>query len=296
MNTCFMKYKKVTRGILFILFGSIMMGSQCLSQGTEVDIIGKRPAYLGWNIGPVLNHYTINVNPGITTPVISSEMTLFSSIEAGYLFTRHFGASLGFGISSVATNLTMESLKDQFDARDSELEIYERRIQGSDIREKQKISFLNIPLQLNLQGSLSRSVGFYIQSGVNISFPVKKSYNSTGTFTYSGYYHEYNVLIKDIIYEGFQSSVKNDVTGILHLKTVIPEFISSAGLQFFLQKRLQFSTGIIYSKLLGNPSDYDPGNTFRISTYPGQMQSMMEGAEIVSTGSVGMKIAFRYYL
>lgn len=295
MKSGYKKNRDLNMVITFVLL-TLITSLHCYSQGTEIDIAGRRPAWLEWSAGPVLNRYTVNVNPAVATPVTSNDMAIFSVLEAGYLFTKHFGLSTGLGLSSVAASLTLSSFNDKFNTKDSERESYERRIEGKDIIEMQKIAFLDIPLQLNLQGSLSNSIGFYIKSGVSISMPFKKSYNSTGTFTYTGYYPEYNVLIKDVAYEGFQSSVKNDVNGTLQLKSVNALFITSAGFQFLHQRRLQFSVGINYSRLVANPSDYDAVNTFHLSEFPGQMQSIMSGADDVTYGSIGLNIAFRYYL
>lgn len=295
MKTGYHKNRKSSRVILYVLL-PLMTCLHCFSQGTEIDITGKRPAWLELSAGPVLNRYTIIVNRDDASLLSNNDITVFYALEAGYLFTNHFGLSTGVGLSSVSASLSLSSFNDKFDAIDSERESYERRIEGNDIIEKQKLAFLNIPLQLHLQGSISRSVGFYIKSGVSISMPVKKSYNSSGIFTYTGYYPEYNVLIKDVAYEGFQSSVKNDVHGTLQLKPVNAQFITSAGLQFLLQRRFRFSVGINYSRFFANPSDYDTVNTFHLSDFPGQMQSIMSGADDVSYGSIGLNIAFRYFL
>lgn len=295
MNTGIKKYKNLTRGAM-LAFLSWTICFNCFSQGTEIDIAGKRPAWLELSVGPALNQYILHISPPDQAALTRKHSTLFYGLDAGYYFTNHFGASLGLGVTTAAPCMTMTSFTDQYDAKDSEMESYERRIIGNGISEEQKISFLNIPLQLNLKGSLGRSVGFYIQSGFSISLLLKKSYNSTGTFTYTGFYPEYNVLIKDVAYEGFQSNVKNDVTGTLELKSVNPQFIASSGLQFLLQRKLQFSIGINYNKMLVNPSDYDSVNTFHLSDYPDKMQSMTEGADDISFRSFGLKLAFRYYL
>jgi len=93
-----------------------------------------------------------------------------------------------------------------------------------------------------------------------------------------------------------KSNVKNNVSGKLKIKSVIPEFVSSAGFQFFLHEKFQISLGMFYNRLLTDISGYSSPDAFRLSTQPGHVKSMMEGSNKVSASSMGIKVSFRYLL
>ena len=141
------------------------------------------------------------------------------SVDAGYFFSKYFGISTGIGLSPYVTQLSLDPYSNSLDTVDIENESYERRISGNNIEETQKIYFLEIPVILNFQCPFSKAIGFYLQGGINLAIHVGNNYSSSGTFSYSGYYPAYNVVLKDIPYEGFKSNVKNDVSGELKVKT-----------------------------------------------------------------------------
>ncbi len=218
------------------------------------------------------------------------------SVDAGYFFSKYFGISTGIGFSPYITQLSLDPYSNSLDTVDIENESYERRISGNNIDETQKIYFLEIPVILNFQCPFSKAIGFYLQGGINLAIHVGNSYSSSGTFSYSGYYPAYNVLLKDIPYEGFKSNVKNDVSGELKVKTLNPELIASGGFYFRNQKHFQISAGFFYKSLFSDISDYTPVESFQLSTHEGQLRSFMEGSEKTTASSMGIMISLRYYI
>jgi hypothetical protein len=196
-----------------------------------------------------------------------------------------------------STGLSLATYTNAYDTTDSEGEKYNRRIDGQNIAETQKISFVNIPLALNLQIPFSNSFGLYIQSGINFSIPMQKSFNNTGTFSYSGYYPAYNVTIENISYEGFLSNYKNSVDGNITLKSMYEELFASAGFQLTIHNSVQISLGGFYNKILSDMSDNSSTfNSFHLSSGPGKMESLIQGTSKPALSSMGLKITIRFYL
>lgn len=253
-----------------------------------------------WFIGvsgvPTQTNISNNGTSVISEVVSTKKNSYCLSVDAGYFFSKYFGLSTGLGLSPYFTRLSLDSYSNSLDTIDSENESYERRISGKYIKENQKIYFLEIPVMINFQCPFSKAIGFYVQSGINLAIPVSKNYSSSGTYTYSGYYPAYNVLLKDIPYEGFKSNVKNDINGELKVKTINPELVASGGFYFCNGKQFQISVGFVYKKMLSDISDYSPVESFQLSTHENQARSFMEGSEKTTAGSMGIIISLRYYI
>ncbi len=184
-----------TRFILSATLFSLLFPSISYPQGTDIAAGRKKGLFFGLTIGP---SQTSIINNGILTvaELKSNKKNSFcAAIDLGYLFSDYFGFTTGIGYSSYITEQALDTYATSFDTTDMENETYERLISGNDIKEIQKVSFLYIPLQMNLVIPVGKTFGFFVQAGVNLSFPLSKTYSSTGTFTYSGYYPAYNVTL-----------------------------------------------------------------------------------------------------
>jgi len=254
-------------------------------------------------------HWFIGISGGAAQTSISNDgMSVISgmdmakknsyclSVDAGYFFSKYFGFSTGIGLSPYFTKLSLDSYSNSLDTVDSENENYERRISGNNIEETQKIYFIEIPVMLNFQYPFSKAIGFYAQGGINLAIPVSNNYSSSGTYSYSGYYPAYNVLLEDIPYEGFKSNVKNDISGELKVKTFNPGLVASGGFYFCTEKQYQISVGFFYKSILSDISDYPPVTSFQLSTHENQARSFMEGSEKATASSIGIIISLRYYI
>ncbi len=284
------------RPLLFIVIMILCFQHDIFSQGTDIRFSNQKHFYLGFSFSPAQTSILDNGSSSIAQVKSEKKNSFFGSFEIGYSFSRVIGISTGIGYSSYVTDLSLASYTNAYDTTDSENEQYNRRISGKDIIETQKISFLYIPLSLNLQIPFSESFGLYLQAGINFSKPMQKNYNSTGTFSYSGYYPEYNVLIEKVSYEGFLSENKNSVSGELITKSLYQELFSSAGFQFTIHNSVQISLGVFYNKLLSDLSDNPSTATFQLSSIPNQMKSMMLGSTKATAQSMGLKIVLRFYL
>jgi hypothetical protein len=268
------------------------------SQGTDISVGKLQHFYIGFSLSPAQSSI---INAGSTTiSKITSETenTIAGALEAGYSFSKYFSVSSGLGFSSYISDLALDTFKTSYETTDHDTpaENYVRYIIGSNITEVQKISYLKIPLILNFQLPVNSNFGFYLQTGVSFSLPVKKTYSSKGTFTYKGYYQAYNVYITGVPWERLEKDTLNADQGELKIKSFSTEFISSAGVQMSFQNKMQISLGFFYSRLLSDISAYKSSESFILSSIPTEMKSMMEGSTKVTASSFGLRIGFRYYL
>jgi hypothetical protein len=265
------------------------------SQGIDINS-GKQGRFvIGINLSPVKTTIT-NVGISEISKNLTSEKNSYSgSVEAGYMFSRFFGVSTGVGYSSYTSDISLGSYDDNYDTLDADNDTYKRYIMGKSISETQNISYLSIPLALIIQLPFGDKVGFQIQSGVNLLFAMNSTYKSSGTFDYEGYYPKYNVRVSDIPFEGFEKGYLNDEEGVLRIAPFNTDFFASGGMYVNIQKKLQLSLGAIYRKVLSDIADYDQVSSFRLSSMPDNLNSMMAGSEKVTAQSFGINFGIRYF-
>lgn len=282
--------------ILLTAFLIICYQHEIFSQETDIST-GKKPGkFVGLCLGPSQSHI-INEGTLSVSELLSNKKTSFSgSIEVGYFFSNYFGLSSGIGLISYKTHLTLDTYQNQFNTIDSENESYERRVSGSDIKEIQEISFLGVPICINIRLPLIKTIGFFLQTGVNMGIPLNKNYKSSGTFTYKGYYPADNVLLENIPTYGFPSNINNESDGKLELKPIGFNAIVSGGFDFFITKKIQIALAACYNKSLSNISESTSPDKFQLSSDADQINSFMGGSSKVSAKSVGLRLSFRYYL
>jgi hypothetical protein len=284
------------RKILLTVFVIICSQHDIFSQGTDISTEINPRMFVGISLGPSQSHI-INVGTLSVSELFSSEKnSFFGSVEAGYFFSKYIGLSYGIGLISYKTQLNLDTFQNKFNITDSENESYELRVSGSGIKEVQNIDLLSFPFCINLRLPFNETIGFFLQTGVNMAVPISKNYKSSGTFTYKGYYPAYNVLLENLPAYGFPSNKSIDTDGELELKPLGFYATASAGFDFFIQKKIQIAVAACYDKSLSNISEYSSPDKFQLSSDPEQINSLMGGSSIATAQSMGLKIIFRYYL
>jgi opacity protein-like surface antigen len=241
---------------------------------------------------------TISNSNSTSITGLSSEgkSTVSFTGEAGLMFSDYFGISSGIGFSSLKSEILLATYNrapyDTFDATES----YKRSINGTNIKEIQQISFLKIPLLVNIKIPLGKNVEIYFNPGVNFSLPVSKKYSGSGTFTYDGFYSAYNVHITGVPYEGLEKDYSTSDEGGLLIKSFNAGLTASAGVHYSIQENVQIGIGFAYEKLLSDISDYADSKDFTLSSKPNQMRSIMEGSSGATASSFGLRISFRILL
>jgi hypothetical protein len=293
----FMKLKiQHTKSILILILLVLVTKDLAFSQASDKNPAPRPKFFIGIGAGPSINQIIYEGIPSLSG-LISPEMNSYSGVfEIGYYFSRSFGLSTGLEYSSYNTELSLSSYENKFNTTDSENEPYERRVTGKGIKELQNISFLKMPVCLNLQFLIGRRFGIYIHGGVNIVIPSVKDYSSTGTFSYTGYYPAYNVTFQNLPAYGFPSNAAVSSKGQLELKSSNYEGLAGAGVQCFVSKKIQIVIGASYSRSLSTIAEYKSPENFLLSSDNNLINSMMGGSTNITTQSVGVSLALRYYL
>lgn len=284
-----------SRQVLLAAFILICFQFEIYSQEADSLRINKPGLYVGLSFGPSQTQIT---NEGLFSgaELQSDKQSSFTgSAEVGYYFSKYIGLSSGIGYSSYKTDLKLNAYQSNFSTTDSENESYERRVTGSDIKETQDISFVSVPVCLNIRLPFSKTFGFFLQTGVDLAMPINKKYTSSGTFTYKGYYQAYNVLLENLPAYRFPSNHSSAANGELEIKSLNVNAIASAGFDFFVQRNIQIAVAASYCKSLSNISGYASPTTFQLSSDVDQINSLMGGSNKVSLESMGVKISLRYY-
>jgi len=269
--------------------------SEIFSQGLNKTRFNKPGWFIGVS-GGVNQTDIINEGAFSIAGLQNSKMNSLSfSGEIGYFFTSHFGLSMGIDYAAYKTKLNLNSYENKFDAIDSENEHYERRVTGTNIKEMQDISYISVPVNFIFRMPLKNNCGFFLQAGGNISFPINKTYSSSGTFTYKGYYSAYNVLLENLPDFGFPNNHNTSASGDLKLQQYNINAIATAGIDVFIKKQFQLVFAASYSKSLTKISAYEPPDKFQLSSDVDQMNSIMGGCSNISLKSLGASVGLRYY-
>jgi hypothetical protein len=285
----------ILTGLSVLLF--TLLQPNGYSQGTDIRAGEQKHLYLGFNFSPAQNSLIYNdINDSIADIKSTKKNSLSGELEIGYQFSKYFGFSTGIGLRTYSGSIALPMYSNSYNTTDSEGDNYLRKIKGSNINEVQKISTLNIPVKISLQLPLNKKSGLFLQTGVNFLLSVNNKYSSTGTFSYSGYYPLFDVIISDVDHENFKSEQQIDVNGKLEVKSFIPEWNSSAGFYYSVSNKIQISLGFFYGRILSNISSTSTVNSFQLSSDPNQMNSMMDGSSNVTAQAMGLKLGIRYYL
>jgi len=291
-----MKFRIIS--ISQIFFSALLMiGSHFESFSQEADSTVVKPGlFVGLSFGPSQSSISNEGILSIANLVSSSQNSFGGVAEIGYFFSKSIGVSSGIGYSLYKSQLELGTYQNKFNTTDSENEAYERQVSGTDIKETQKVGFLSLPVCLDIRLPLSKKMGFFFQTGINLAIPVTKKYSSSGTFTYKGYYPAYNVLLQNLPSYGFPSNVNSVTNGSLEIKSMNVNALVSVGFDFLIQKNIQFGIAAFYSKSLSNISDYPSPDKFQLSSDSNQINSLMGGSNKASVQSIGVNIRLRYFL
>ena len=284
------------RQILLTVFLIICYQNEVYSQETDISTENQSGMFVGISLGPSQSHI-MNVGTLSVSELLSfKKNSFFGSVEFGYFFSEYIGLSSGISFISYRTKLTLDTYQIKFNSTDLENESYERRVSGSGIKEVHNIDLLSIPFCINLRSPLNETIGFFLQTGVNMAVPISKNYKSNGTFTYKGYYSAYNVLLENLPAYGFPTKKSIETNGELELKPFGFNATVSAGFDFLIKNNIQIAVAACYDKSLSNISEYSSPDKFQLSSDPEKINSFMGGSSKATAQSMGLKIIFRYYL
>lgn len=262
------------------------------SQGIRSDRLKQNGMFFGSGIGQAKTQI-INTGAEYTS---GNNYSLTGFVEAGYFFTKYFGLISGVNYSSYKTQFDLATYQNQYRAIDTENEYYEMRVSGSDITETQQVDILSVPVYMTFRWPFNKTTGVYLQTGVSFAFPLDNYYESTGTFTYKGYFPVYNVILENMPEYGFSTNQNIKSEGNLQLKPVSISFVASAGLDYLIQKRFQITVAAFFDRSLTSISDNSLYNEFQLTSDTEKLNSIMGGSSKSLLQSLGLKAGIRYYL
>ena len=155
--------------------------------------------------------------------VTHGEIVPGNGINAGlrYSYYLNEGLSVGLGVEyqSYNSDVKFHQLSGAYAATDAENESFQFRYQVENLREEQKLGYINIPI--GIQFETPGTTKFYISGGAKIGFAVNGNYETTmQNLTTSGYYPQYNVELFAPSFAGF-ASTDNVKIGKQNLNTEI---------------------------------------------------------------------------
>lgn len=167
-----------------------------------------------------------------------------------YFLTEKWGLNTGLEFSTYMGKAELQSISDQFDAVDDELENFVYKYTVGGYEEKQRVSYLNIPLMVQFQTSVDD--GFYVALGGKIGLPVVKRYTSNmSSIATQGYYPSTDVTYDDFLYRGFGKFSDRSNKGDLDLKVAFM-LSAEAGVKSRLNDKLCLYTGVYVDYSLNN--------------------------------------------
>jgi len=272
------------------------MCSAAYSQGTDsrMKFTKEEKIFAGIIITPQTTGIS-NGNFVSTVPLRQNNgMSMNLALEGGYFFSKMVGISIGAGMGSYSSEQVLDSCSIKFNATDSDLESYEMRIKGKSITEIQKLSFLSIPVCIIMKMRAGDKLGFFIRAGLSFDIPMTKTWEASGVFTYDGYYAAYPVLLHNI--PGyFPANMNTSSEGTLEVKSFSQTIIASGGAFIRLNESVHISLGATFNRSLGSISAYST-DSYRLTSEPGQLNSIMGGAENAGVTGLGVSLGLRYYL
>jgi len=291
-----MKLKTFITKLILPVTLKFLLSTALYSQGTDYTMnkVEQKKIFLGIS----LNGSQTSISNDLSFLSITSKMgkSLNGRVEVGYFFTRMIGISIGLGYSSYSSQLFLNKDTGSILQKDSENEDYIMKITGKSISEDQKISFLNIPVCLDIRLPLGQKLGFFIQGGINFGIPLDKTYNTSGIFTYEGEYYQYPVLLHDIPKFGFATDTSIQGKGNFQLKSINTSILAVAGINYSFSETLSINLGIQFTRSFANISDYKNTNPFILSTKINVLNSFMAGSSNSGFHALGLSLGLKYYI
>jgi hypothetical protein len=257
--------------------------------------------FYGFSIGPSKTQIQ-NTGSVYDSVLLNSKVnSVFGTAEIGYFFSDYFGISSGLGYGSYKTKLNLKKFEKNFDAIDSENELFNMSVTGSDIQELQTVNFLSIPVCIQFRLPFNQTFGLFLKAGINFSLPISYKYNSRGTFTYLGYYPKYNVFLDSLPAYGFVKNKLVESKGSLNINKICYNTLLSLGLDINITKTIQiglaanFNNALLKESYSNSQTNVSP-DKFLLTPDANHINSFFEGISHATAQSVGFEITLKFFV
>ena len=287
-----------------IIFTLLLISCSFYTARSQETVPGTRNVpglFYGLSLGPsktkIVNSGSV-YDPDLMNSKLNS---VFGTAEIGYFFSDYIGISTGLGYASYKTKLNLNTFQKNFDAIDSENETFNMRVTGTGIQELQTVDFLSIPVCIQFNLPFNQTLGLFLKAGINFSLPISNKYNSSGIFTYKGYYPKYNVLLDSLPAHGFVKNKLVESKGTLNINKICFNTLLSLGFNVNITNAVQiglaanFNNALLkesYSSRLANTSP----DKFQLTPDANHINSFIEGSSHATAQSVGFEFTFRFFV
>lgn len=221
------------------------------------------------------------------------------NFEVGYFgkFSRIIGYGFGLGYSSYSTEISSDPVSNSTPGYiDIDGDEYTQLLHTSVLVEKTKISYFDIPLFIEFSTINIDKIGFYGRAGLKISFPLAKTFTSSGNASYEGYYDQYNVVLYGIPELGFDTNRPIYSDTDMTLNPVNISVLFSGGITYPLSKVLIIRLGANANLGLVEVSNVKAGN-YEKTKFDGNYSKLLENPNSAAlTRSFGLEVGLIYNL
>ncbi|SHH63239.1 porin family protein [Flavobacterium defluvii] len=145
--------------------------------------------------------YVDSDSPGKTVPGIG----VSAGLRYSYYVCENLSLGIGVEYQTYNSDLKYNLFAGSYAATDAENENFQFRYKGTNVREEQKLAYINVPI--NVQFETRGTSKLYVSAGAKIGFASSGSYQTTfQNLTTSGYYPQYNVELFSPAFAGFAST------------------------------------------------------------------------------------------
>ncbi|MDR0661638.1 MAG: PorT family protein [Prevotellaceae bacterium] len=175
-------------------------------------------------------------------------------IGYNYHLSTQWSIGSGVELSFYNAKTEIDNLSDAYAANDGQYD-FEFRTVVSNYEEKQKATFLNIPLTVKYQ--TMGKYKFYASGGIKLGIPISSKYEiEKSTLKNTGYYPQWNIELTNQEFMGFGSFTRKDIKDDLDLKFSCMLTVE-AGMKWNLQKSFSLYSGIFFDYGLNNITKYN---------------------------------------
>lgn len=131
-------------------------------------------------------------------------------------FTEKFPISVevGLGLGGMSFSARRSAGSATIESVDADGDKYQAIYSYSDMVEKQKLTYLNIPIRLCIGQPVRDRITAYFKIGVTPSIKVSSKFKGDGSYSLKGYYPQWDVTLEDIPELGFGSDFDSYADGL----------------------------------------------------------------------------------
>ncbi|MFD1604338.1 outer membrane beta-barrel protein [Flavobacterium artemisiae] len=182
-----------------------------------------------------------------------------NGISAGIRYSYYLSETLSIGVGVEYQTYNSDAkyafLSGQYMTTDAENENFQFRYRATNLREEQKLGYVNIPI--GIQFETPGTSQLYVAAGAKIGFATSGTYESKiQNLTTSGYYPQYNVELLSPAFAGFGSfndiksskqDLNTEVSYSVTFETGLKQKIGTRS-SFYLGAYLDYGLNNIYDK------------------------------------------------